>query len=366
MRKKSVLLLGSYGRGNIGDDIFLVAAMELIANKTIYINCAEDAPLPFHIKDKVSTFSTDFHKNIFLKIKIFLSLDTIIYWGGDLWVLLYGDRFPRRSLYKMLIVNLIARLFRKKVMYVGVGIGDLYSYDLLLARASARLAHTIAVREQRSSDLLQLPQVTILPDLAINLPYLRPRLHKSPAKSEKWTIGISVLYHIPNPETNFPIYIQEMANFINNLDPEKYKIAYLPFLVTNAIYDDMWATQELIKLVKATMEYEVISTKSIEEYTNTLTGYECIIATRLHASILAVYNGVPSIGISYRPKVTSFYNDNGLEPYCIPIEEIGRLSTLFDSLVTSYNNRAREYFDASVKAKELRMGYQKIIKQIDQ
>ena len=57
-KKPSTILLGSYGRGNLGDDVFLVAASELFANHKLYINSADDSLLPESAKGLVETIST--------------------------------------------------------------------------------------------------------------------------------------------------------------------------------------------------------------------------------------------------------------------------------------------------------------------
>src|SRR6266702_1396691 len=168
--KPHTLLLGSYGRGNLGDDVFLVAAAELFANHKLYINSADDSLLPDSAKGLVTTISTTSSKDALKKLQIFLKVKNIVYWGGDVWVELYGDHFPRQSLYKMIALNAFARLFNKKVHYVGCGIGKLRGWSLMLAKMSARLGHTVIARERRSAEVLGLAGVEVMPDLAINLP----------------------------------------------------------------------------------------------------------------------------------------------------------------------------------------------------
>src|SRR5687767_14340252 len=107
---KNILLLGSYGRGTIGDDALLLAALKLFQGHKLFINSANDELLPSAVRSSVTTMSTTDNRDWRKKLAIFRKLNAIVYCGGDLWVELYGDRFPRISLYKMLIVNLIARL----------------------------------------------------------------------------------------------------------------------------------------------------------------------------------------------------------------------------------------------------------------
>src|SRR5688572_17157705 len=120
-----ILLIRSFARGNIGDDAFLLAALKLFVGHQLYINSADVSLLPQPIKFKVTTIATASRSGLLDKIKVFMLIKDVVYCGGDLWVELYGDKYPRQSLYKMAIVNLIARLCGKKVLYVGCGIGKL-------------------------------------------------------------------------------------------------------------------------------------------------------------------------------------------------------------------------------------------------
>ena len=150
------LLLGAYGHGNSGDDVFLHAALRLFAKHKLYGNSADDSLLPAGVTEQVTTIATTGKGDVFKKLSILLSVDIFVYCGGDLWVELYGERKPRQQLYKMLLLNLAGRLLGKKIFYLGCGIGALRGYSLFLARLSARLAHGIIVREERSARVLRL------------------------------------------------------------------------------------------------------------------------------------------------------------------------------------------------------------------
>src|SRR6266536_1588362 len=93
---KPVLLLGSYGRGNLGDDIFTLCAIKLFHKHKIYINSAHDSLLPREAQGKVITVSTVSLLDVIKKFRIFLNISSIVYWGGDLWTLLDHDKLPRK------------------------------------------------------------------------------------------------------------------------------------------------------------------------------------------------------------------------------------------------------------------------------
>lgn len=345
----STILLGSYGRGNLGDDVFLIAAAELFSKHKLYINSADDTQLPESAKVVVSTISTVSMSDIIKKLKVFLEVKNIVYWGGDVWVELYGDRFPRQSLYKMVALNALARLWGKKVHYVGCGIGRLTGWSLWLARLSARLSHTIITREKRSADVLGLGSVTVMPDLAINVPYYKPRLHTMPRAGKPFVIGVSLLYHLPDPAQAFPRLAEHIAAFIDSLPPDRFKVVLLPMLVSKREpYDDLWASQEVQKrLTESHVECEIYQASSLEDMVNKLGSFDLVIGTRLHANILGTFNATPCLGIAYRAKVTSFFRDNDLDQYCIDLNQLEALPKLFADIYKHYDAIAKQFYEAS-------------------
>ena len=70
--KKPILLLGAYGRGNAGDDVFLHSALELFKDRDVYINSADDSLLPKQFQGKVKTISTVSPRDVFKKSRCIL------------------------------------------------------------------------------------------------------------------------------------------------------------------------------------------------------------------------------------------------------------------------------------------------------
>jgi len=365
--KPSILLLGSYGRGNLGDDVFLVAAAQLFAGRKLYINSANDELLPDIARSFVTTVSTISARDALKKIKVFLEVDSIVYWGGDVWVKLYGDRFPRLPLYKMIALNVLARLWGKKIHYVGCGIGQLSGYSLWLARLSARLAQTVIVREKRSAALLAIPNVQVAADLAVNLPFYSPHRHRRPSHSKPFTVGISLLYHLPEPQHNFPRIVEHLSAFIASLPPEKFRVILMPMLVSDhEAHDDLWASRQLqARLEAAGLSCEIYQAKDLADWIRQVGLLDLVIGTRLHANILATLNATPCLGIAYRPKVRSFFQDNNLDQHCIDLDSLRELPKRFWALYQQYEETAKDFFAASSHNLEQRVAYQEFIERYE-
>ncbi len=321
-----ILLLGSYGRGNVGDDLFLIAIRNLLGDSSITINAADASTLPASIRNNVTVIPTAISASPVNILKTILRTDYVIYGGGDLWVELYGDRFPRQSLYKMVILNLLARVLGKKVFYIGCGAGSVTGYSLWLARLSARLASGVIARDQSTISLLKIKDAQVLPDVTVNLPSLA-KIDKQ--KNTKFTVGIAPLYYIPSPEKNFPILLDEISKLIESLPKQDYRFVIFPMLRSvEESHDDLWVAEQLKTLVDG-YDISIYSNPEPETYINAIAKTDMIIGVRLHANILALLSGTPALGIAYRPKVKRMFHEQGMDKYCIDLENISGIVPKF-------------------------------------
>lgn len=360
--KRNILLIGSYGRGNIGDDAFLLAALKLFKGHNLFINSANDSLLPKSVRGKVTTIATDSSKGLMRKLQVFMSIRHIVYCGGDVWVELYGDRYPRQSLYKMLIVNLVARLFGKRVHYVGVGIGRLQGYSLFLARLSARLANTIIVREPRSASVLDLKKVHVLPDLVTNLD-VEPATKKHHGK---YVIGVSILYYLPEPQKNFPKLLKTLRDVFASMPSDQFKIVLFPMLASPADeHDDVWASGQLEAMLPDA-DISIFGGREVDEYIQALQEVDVLVGTRLHANIIALLAGVPALGISYRPKVAQFFGMNGLGEYCMGLNDLttGKLTSKLSNMLNRREHVRADFRHARERNIAERKGYQSFVDQL--
>ena len=331
---KKILLIGSYGRGNLGDDAFIYSAIKLFPNCEIYINSANDDLLPADIRAQVKTIHTTGLRDLFVKIRTMFSVSHIVYCGGDLWVELYGDTFPRISLYKMAVLNFCLRIIGKKIAYFGCGAGNIRGYSLLLARFSARLADTIITREQHTKNLLGLEKISVLPDLTINLFDNTTRKHV-PTKE----IGISVMYYIPQPEINYEKYLTSVISLIKELkDTYDFRIKLIPMLISDDKHDDLSVCKEIMDRFGASNsdELSIIEYSSVHDFLGQLAKFDFVISTTLHTNILAILSGVPAVGISYRPKVSNFFKDINLSDKAVEIDKISAIPNIINEIMSNY------------------------------
>ena len=323
MIKRNILLLGSYGRGNIGDDAFLVALMRLFDKYHVTINSSDDSLLPNEVKNRVKTIPTNM--NLIMTVKAIIAADFIVYGGGDLWVELKGDKMPRQSLWKMVIMNLLARLCGKKVFYIGCGAGDLSNFSLFLARLSAKLANGTIIRDKDTLKLLNLKGI-YLPDLTINL--IDDEI-KRMRKSSKTLVAMSLLYYIPNPSENYSKLLDAFEKLCKSLDSDRFEIILIPMLLADAdSHNDKIVAKELKNRLSQN-NISIFKGNDIKDLQVLLNDIDLMVGVRLHANILSTWSGKPSLGVAYRPKVARFFELNNLSDNYIEMKDLYGLSEKF-------------------------------------
>lgn len=321
----SVMLLGSFGRGNVGDDALLIASYNLLSDHRVIANISSDAPIPSHVALKVQKLDTNLKTDPVGKIKALMAAKAIVYGGGGLWVELKGQKFPRQSLWKMAIVNFSARCLGKRVLYIGTSSGKLKGLSLNLAKISAHLANSVIVRDEATSKILNLSDAIIAPDLSITLFPHEPKRAQLDA-SRPIHVVISVMYYIPEPEKNFDTYLQGIASCVIELRSKNYEVTLLPMLSAKETdKNDKWVCWELLDMLPDTYNVKIAEIKSFSECLEVLGTADIIIGTRLHTSILGTWLGKPAIGIAYRPKVQRFFDENDMSESCITIFELDKL-----------------------------------------
>lgn len=331
------IVLGSYGRGNIGDDAFLECFSKRFPHP-FAVNAYDKNLIPASIKTRkdVKIFSSILSQDFFEKIKLFIFAKQLIYLGGDLWVRLYASPIPQVSLLKMLSINLFAYIFRKKVYYIGCGAGNLAGFDLQLAKATVALATNVYFREPKSYKLLgaDFPEkCAVVTDITSLL------WDSTPSKDfQSKKIGISILYDIPEPEKNFEHLIQQLVNLIDNdkrfID---YTFTLVPFQINGTIHDDLYCVKHLKDLVQSKERVSIVTPNSINELKEVLVDLDFMVGTRLHSNILSFMAGTIPLGIAYRPKVTRFFQEAQIEENVFALDDVKLLADQMHKLAQDYN-----------------------------
>lgn len=323
--------------------------MNIFKMEELYINSSDDVKLPDFIMKRFQIIPTAFFKQLVSKIKLFYKLDEIIYWGGDVWVVLPDSKIKRSHFYKMIIVNLLCRLSGKRIGYMGCGVGEITGYSLFLARLCSRLANFTLVRDARSGDLLRLPKENVLVDLA-TVAGVGSLVSKKRIRNKSLVIGLSVLYNLPNPDVNFEPYVSKLTTLTDQLLAQGHRVTFLPMFSTCQLHeDDTWASEHILQRLTKKSGAIIQTSSSVNDFIKNIDSVDIVIGTRLHTNILAILRGVPSIGIAYRAKVSSFFEDIDLSDCTVQLENIEDIMNIIQTMDQDYSAYLRKFDMAKLK-----------------
>jgi polysaccharide pyruvyl transferase WcaK-like protein len=339
MKPKSVLLLGSYGQSNLGDDLLMWNYLELLRDrgfKNIYVNAnttefipepIKKAYLDLHIVDTYNTSITEY-------IKIIKKVDCIVYGGGTLYKELYSS--TGRSKYSVIIrmmgFNVLAKLLGTKLYHLNIGIGALKTQTGRFISKLALGASTFTIfRDQESYDFAK-EKLHISPDrikkstdgLFLNHIWEKPwKKVTLDIDRTKWknVIGINVLSDIPD-WVDRDHYIKVMQQFVTErLDQGDY-IVFVPFQHRFNPRNDLLFTEEtFVDILKDYKNYTLLEEVPIDQASSYLQQCDLFIGMRFHSLLLSTVNQVPFVAVAYDTKCWRFIEESKYQ-YAIKLEDL--------------------------------------------
>jgi polysaccharide pyruvyl transferase WcaK-like protein len=149
---REVLVIGHYGGSNTGDEAMLVSLLAMLPPSIHVSIVTKDSALQRGHEQNIGHVAME-PRAVFRAIR---SANMVLLGGGTHFHDDYrGGRLRRHYTYmaRYLAVFAIAKLFRKRIYYVGMGFGPFsYRFTKLLTRCILSLADGISVRDQASLD----------------------------------------------------------------------------------------------------------------------------------------------------------------------------------------------------------------------
>lgn len=322
---KTAVLVGYHGHKNLGDDIFRKILMNWLATVLKVTACSVSAKKHsieqtiFGIK--LSTFETPVKRvSRFLWLPIFfksLKSDYLIFSAGSI--------FTIQPFFIMYVTIYFLKLIRGKslsVMAVGVSIGPFKNnFARYWCLRSLSLMDQVLLRDKKSSDILKKSNLkiayTLSYDLALSWYETFPEL-LSVRSNNSCLIGLSLTtrgFGVCAADEHSNIcnsVISAIESVIQYNDKAELRI----FSVCNDSTDgDLEICKHLAKrLIVSGFKAEIMiyDGNNVDEYLSLI--YECslMIASRMHAGILATGASIPVYQISYADKIKAFYEHCGL------------------------------------------------------
>ncbi len=321
-----LLLAGYFGAGNLGDDAVLKGFVSGLEGLNYQYRAISSSPERLMRQLGIQSVP----KSDFGALKNAIAeCDALVFPGGSI----FQDVTSVRSViyYSKLVQQ--AKKSGKKVIMVGQGIGPLTTWTgKRMARSAFNAVDMLAVRDPMSVSTLRSLGVKTNPRTTADSAFLLP---PPPAQGEDSssfgvagmkTIGISAR---PFGKDKSRGVVDTFSDFVRMLSSN----GYVPVMMALDDTED----RAIIEAIAKKHGGKVPDLKGITTPTQLqqrIARMEAVVAMRLHAGILASTVGIPSLMVSYDPKVTAFANVMGLPtPPNIQGATADRLFAQFQSFI---------------------------------
>jgi len=340
-KNKKILLLGSYGQTNIGDDLLMWNFLALLKKQgfndtDIYVNANKAALVPKIIRTSypglhiIETYRT----SVVGWLRLLKKVDFVVYGGGTIYKELYAStgRSRHSVTARMMIMNLLARLTGARVYHLNIGIGSIKSnLGKYIARRGLAAADYSVFRDEQSytfaRQTLQLPahKAARSTDGLFLDPIWQKPWHDTPlpidTKKYKTTVGINMLSDIPD-WIDRDHYLQVMRTFIQDLLQQGNYVVLIPFQHTfNHNNDVAFMQKEIMPHVRQYPNVLLLPRVEIDAIGGILAQCDVLIGMRFHSLLLATALKVPFVAVMYDTKCERFVREIAY-PHALKLEEL--------------------------------------------
>jgi len=302
-----ILIAGSYGFGNIGDEAMLYSIATNLYKRNHNIKAfsgnIEDTKRYVPFIDYI-----EIKKNpllIFNLIKGMKWADVVLVGGGSFF---YDKRIHTIPFWYFVIK--LAKIMNKKIVYYGGGVGPINTrLGKSLTKKAFKLFDKICVRDEASINLLKelgiKKKILISPD-----PLIFADIKKKKVMGGKYVVVCLRYLRDSN-------YNKELLNFLKNIS-RKRKIIFLPFCKKG----DFEVAKYFENKIKNSIIY---NTFSLEEINGIIYNAEFIIGERLHSLVFSAINQKKFLAIKYDQKIEEFLKQIKYEEFLlIPNKDINK------------------------------------------
>ncbi|HEU5122241.1 MAG TPA: polysaccharide pyruvyl transferase family protein [Candidatus Saccharimonadales bacterium] len=366
MKRKKVLLLGSYGQSNLGDDLLMWNYLELLREKgyeEIYVNANTVELIPQPVKKAypelrvVNTYKT----SLLEYIRLIKKVDCVVYGGGTLYKELYTStgRSPYSVIVRLMAFNILTRLLGTKLYHLNIGIGSLKTRMGRLISKLALGAATLTIFRDETS--YQFAKNTLgvsthkikksVDGLFLNHIWERP-WHQAKLqidrRKNKQVIGINVLSDIPD-WINREQYLSTIKRFVGTLLDQGYHVIFIPFQYAFNPRSDLIFMRETFKdTLKGRSNYTLLNEVPIDLVGSYLRHCDLFVGMRFHSLLLGTVNRVPYVAVAYDTKCWRFVEETNYR-YAIELEklQVDKLLKLCQKAIASQDKIKRQLDDIS-------------------
>lgn len=352
-KTNSIIMSGSYGSGNIGDEYISFAIKKSVIGKDIdKIMCYNK-----EICEKFLRNVRYYNQNDFRDASIGIEHSNGLIFGGGGLFYDYGDINQTNIRYRLLLAT-YALSIGKPIYILNVGTNGIFlDLNRDLVRNIFNYADYISVRDIDSlnelRDLGVTNNITLSSD---NVFSMLPQMIKVKSSSnKKKVLGIQmrpIMEIVSNNKDKDQQVYHEIAKMIDYF-VERHGY-FIRFFSTYIPYDSI-AYNGIIGYLKNKSAFQKVETFDIKNVMNMISECECFIGMSLHSLIFASMLNTKFIGIGYHPKIKSFLNDIGHSKYHVQYpdfkseELINLVEELLDSKI-DYDVKNEYFYELCTKS----------------
>lgn len=305
---KKIVISGYYGFENLGDEAVLAGMISLLKKKNKDLKLTVLSASPEITAERYGVHAVS--RTSLIQIShVFAEADLFISGGGSL----LQDVTGSFSVPYYLSLFWLAKLQGLKTAYYAQGAGPLKKrWSRWLTAFSLNRFDFLGVRDQGSKDLLKeigvKKEIKLTADPVFAL-YNMVNVVRQKIKG-KINIGVSVRSWSAD-------YIVELARGLNSY-AERYKCKFL--LLPMHKGSDEKTSKKLKELLNAEVELVELSHEP-EKALKAFSQLDLFVGVRLHSLIFALLNQIPSLALSYDPKIEGLMEDLDYLPL-LKIEDI--------------------------------------------
>lgn len=314
MRGQQIAILGYYGLGNCGDEAVLAGLLHGLREMEPELRVTVLSADPRGTSRLHQVCSVHRIRRLLPTIA---ACDALVAGGGSL----LQDVTSERSLLYYVFALKAALALGKKVVLCGQGLGPLIRpRSKRMAASVLNRVHAVTLRDRDSMELLRelgvtRPRIELCADLAFLLPPPPPQPPSTLLGEAGRSLGLALRpWNIrPDDEEAWRSAGRRASVLCEALGASTRLNVRL--VVMQEPWDRILANLAARLAVWPTV---VEPERTPVEMASAFAGYRLVVAMRLHALMFAAVADVPSVALSYDPKVTSFMETVGRAEWVLP------------------------------------------------
>lgn len=353
--KRNIMLMGNFGAENLGDNAFLLIAVNKIKKNQNYnkIVVASNRYCSFLDTDKIMYIK----KSILSMFFYSLSCKDIVLCGGTHFHDdMQGNKYLKYFLYFFFF--LLLRLTMKRVILMGIGIGPLNNlFTKTIIKMILKFSNFVSIRDSKSLEycgdrIIRKNKAIKTFDLAVLLDNKENEDNYSEETTIKIGFSVFPYWKLFKKDQNYDRkFIDELVQQITSVNSMR-NIEIVLFLVNGML--DVKNTQYFFSMLR---EHKV-EVKFIEYTENPKTMLakmnRChfFVGSKLHFSVFSYILNKPQILLSYHEKCTAFAKEVGImEEFIFNIERINftQLKSQILKIIDNYSSIKQFFYSYDLK-----------------